>query len=137
LIGKFAQKQSKVYMVVAGILGLGLGVFLLAATARVAVALASVVGLGLAASSVLLPSQTLVQQETPQTILGRVSSASAALITISQLASVAIAGKLADWIGIRNLYYLVALALAVIAVLGFIYARVGRLEQAQPASLAT
>ncbi len=132
VIGKFGQKQSKVSLVVAGILGLGLGVFVLAATSRVALALGTGVWLGVAASMVLVPSQTLVQQETPQTILGRVSSTSSSVITVSQLVSVAVAGKVANWIGIRNLYYAVASALILIACSGFMYAKIRRVAETKP-----
>ena len=137
VIGKFGQRQSKVYLVVVGILGLGLGVFVLAATSRVPLALVTGVWLGVAASAIIVPSQTLVQQETPKTILGRVSSTSSSLITVSQFVSVAIAGKLANWIGIRNLYYAVACALILIASSGYTYAKIRRLAGTKPVRVPT
>ena len=136
-LGRFAQRQSKVYLVVVGILGLGVGVLAFASTSRAPVALAVGVWLGFAVSAVLIPAQTLVQQETPHTMLGRVSSTSSSLVTISQLASVAIAGKLADWIGIRNLFYVVGLALSLVSLLGYVYARVARVRESSPVGALT
>lgn len=130
-IAKFGQAHSKVLMVVTGIFGLGLGVFVLAAVGQVALALTVCVWLGLAISAVLVPTQTLVQQETPPSMLGRVSSTSASLITVAQLVAVATTGKIADWIGIRNLYYAVASALVLIAFVGYLYARANRLVEAR------
>ncbi len=129
LIGKFAQRQPRVPMVVLGILGLGVGVFLLAKSSSAAPALLCGLALGLAASSVMLPAQTLMQEETPQPMRGRVSSTVLALLTVSQLLSVSMAGKVADWIGIRKLYQLVALLLVSIAVLGYAYARATQLAE--------
>ncbi len=77
-----------------------------------------------------------MQQETPQTVLGRVSSTSS-LITVSQLVSVAIAGKIANWIGIRNLYYAVACALILIAASGSVYAKIWRVAETRPVNVLT
>ncbi len=137
LIGKFGQTQTRVSLVVLGIFSLGLGVFLLALSSHVGPALLCSFFLGVAASSVLVPSQTLMQEETPQGILGRVSSTAAALMTVAQLASVAIAGKIADRIGIRNVYFLVALLLVLTASFGYGYARVNRLAAAKAPSIQT
>lgn len=131
LIGKFAQRQSRVSMVLLGILGLSLGVFLLAQSSKAPSALLCSLTLGLAVSSVLLPSQTLMQEETPQDMQGRVSSTAIALLTVSQLVGVSIVGKVADRIGIRQVYELVALLLALTAVLGYAFARTHRLADAQ------
>ncbi len=130
LIGKFAQRQPKVAMVVWGILGLSIGVFLLAASNHAPAALLCGLALGLAASAVLLPAQTLMQEDTPQALRGRVSSAVIALVTISQLVGVSLSGKVADWIGIRRLYQIVALVLVSTAALGYAYARANRLAEA-------
>jgi DHA3 family macrolide efflux protein-like MFS transporter len=136
-IGRFGQGQSKVYLVIVGILGLGVGVFILAATDLARVALLASIWLGLAVSAVLVPSQTLLQEETPQAMLGRVTSTWMSLMTVSQLTAVAIAGEIADWIGIRDLYYVVACALVLIAFFGYLYARANRLAQVRAVTLPT
>lgn len=137
LIGKFGQRRSKVYLVVVGILGVGLGIFVLAAAGRALPALISCVWLGLCVSAVLIPSQTLMQEETPQTILGRVTGTSSALTTVSTLVSVALAGKIADWIGIRNLFNAVACFLILLVLLGYLYARVKGVAETRPRSVPT
>jgi len=50
-------------------------------------------------------SQTLIQQETPKEMLGRVSSSLMSLMAFSQVVSMFLAGPVADRVGIRNLYF--------------------------------
>ena len=83
----------------------------------------------------LIPSQTLFQEETPPSLLGRVSSTSTSLVTVCQAVAFAMAGTAADWIGIRRLYYLLGLMLIVTAVVGFGYAKaylIGEKSEALP-----
>jgi len=126
LIGKFGQRQPRLRLVVLGILALGLSVFILSAFGLVWVTLVCCLGFGLGAAGVLVPAQALMQEETPPEILGRVSSTSMSLITVAQLISFLAAGTIAGWVGIRNLYYLVAVMLVVIASWGLVYTRAGR-----------
>ena len=137
LLGKFGQRQPRVSLVVWGIFGLGSGIFLLALSGRVVPALLCSLFLGLAVSLILVPAQTLLQEESPQAILGRVSSTAIALTTVSQLVAVSIAGKVADWIGIRNLYFLVASLLILTSSLGYAYARMNRIAAAKARSVQT
>jgi MFS family permease len=122
-VGRFGQRISRVQMVALGIGGCGLGVGLLAAAGTATTALAASFFLGWTVAAVFIPSQTLTQEETPAGMLGRVSSTSFALITVSQLLGVAVSGKLAEWLGIRNLYYAVAVAVVLVGVIGYAYAR--------------
>lgn len=126
-IGRYGQRWSRVLLVVLGIGGIGAGVALLAVTSTTAVALLVSFFLGLGASGAIVPAQTLIQEETPQALLGRVSSTSWAVLTVAQLVGVGAAGKVAEWIGIRSLYSAVGVALVLIAVLSYGYARVRHL----------
>lgn len=135
LIGRYGQKQSKLNLVVLGILGLGINVLILAALSSVTATIACSLGLGLSAACVLIPSQTLLQVESPQAILGRVSSTSMSLMTAAQLASFLIGGAVASWMGIRNLYYLAAIALILIAIVGYWYRRLHSVAEAKAPSV--
>jgi len=55
-----------------------------------------------------------------------VSSTSMSLITVAQLISFLAAGRIAGWIGIQNLYYLVSLALLLVGIWGIIYTKINR-----------
>jgi MFS family permease len=114
-LGRVGQRQSKLRLVVVGILIIGLSVLVLAACGRVWVTLACCLGLGLGLACVLVLSQTLIQEETPAEMLGRVGSTATALMTVAQLLAFLLAGTIAAWMGISNLYSLVALVLVLIA----------------------
>jgi MFS family permease len=134
LIGKFGQRQSKVALVLLGILGIGAGIFLMALITHTAAALACCVLLGLLASAAIVPSQTLLQEATPRELLGRVNSTAISVMTTSQFLAIAAAGKVADWIGIRPLYHLVAALLVGIAAFGWARLRANRIPSPAPAS---
>lgn len=121
LIGKFAQRVSRALLVACGIFGSGVGIFLLAVAANAPIALACSLVLGLAVSAVMIPSQTVVQEESPHEILGRVSSTVIALMTVSQIVGVSISGKIANWIGVRNLYQWIGVFLVVMGLMGYTY----------------
>ncbi len=130
-VAKFAQQRPKILLVVWGIFGIGVGVLLFALATNPPAAIACSLTLGLAASAVLIPSQTLTQQETPPAMLGRVSSTSISLMTVAQLVGVAVSGKLAAWMGIRNLYLLLAMLLGAIGAGGSAFAMKLRLHGAE------
>jgi len=126
LIGKYGQHYSKLRLVILGILIFGISIFILTAFGKVWMTLVCCLILGIGVAAVLVPSQTLIQEETPPEILGRVSSTSMSLITVAQLISFLAAGRIAGWIGIQNLYYLVSLALLVVGIWGILYTRINR-----------
>jgi hypothetical protein len=66
----------------------------------------------------MITSQTVMQRETPPELLGRVSSSLMALLALSQVAAMFVAGPLAQKAGIRNLYFGSAAMLVLIAVGG-------------------
>jgi hypothetical protein len=63
----------------------------------------------------MVTSQTLLQQETPQEMLGRVTSSLMSLLAISQVLAMLFAGPVAEAAGIRNLYFGSAAMLIAIA----------------------
>lgn len=139
IISRYARHHSKVNLVTAGILMMGVSVFIMAAFPGAVAVLVSSVVLGLGVAYVLIPSQTLIQEETPHEMLGRVSSTSMSLMTVSQLVAFMMAGTVARLIGIINLYYVVAAALTITAAFGYVYARSNRIGEvkAKAATVAT
>ncbi len=122
-IGKFTQHWSRVLLVVIGIFGLGAAVAMLAITTQTLPALAGSLVLGVAVSAVIVPSQTLTQEETPHNLLGRVGSTSASVTMVSLMVGVILGGTLAERYAIREVYLGTAVALGLVAVGGYIFAR--------------
>jgi MFS family permease len=79
--------------------------------------------LGFAVSLVLIPAQTMSQQETPVEMAGRVSSTFMSMISIAQILGLLVSGTLAEKLGIRQLFFSCTAFLIVIATAGWIYLR--------------
>jgi DHA3 family macrolide efflux protein-like MFS transporter len=116
---RFASKISQQYLVIYGLTGMGLAVLLTALFGRVATTAIGMLGLGFGAAFIMVPSQTLMQQETPHELLGRVSSSMMSLMAMSQVVAMFVAGPVAEKAGIRNLYLGSAAMLLAIGAIGY------------------
>jgi len=118
-ITRFAKNRSKSLLVVAGLLGMGVAVMVMASIGHVAVAAIGAFGIGFGAIFIIVPTQTLMQQETPVELVGRVSSSFMSVLSVSQLLGLIISGSLTERLGIRNLFFASAAMLVLFALLGF------------------
>lgn len=76
--------------------------------------------MGVAAAAIIISAQTLIQEETPMELMGRVTSASWACFLVAQTLSLSLAGLVAGVVGIKGLYRGAGLLLATMALVGFI-----------------
>ena len=89
-------------------------------------------GMGFGVAFILLPSQTLVQEETPLPMMGRVSSSMISVLMLSQVVSMTLAGGVAELVGVRSLCYASATMLLVVACVAFVVnRRRGKVETAK------
>ncbi|MBZ5726938.1 MAG: MFS transporter [Acidobacteriia bacterium] len=102
---RFARSASHQHLVIYGLGGMGAAVFVTAVFGRVASTAVGMLGLGFSAAFIMIPSQTLLQRETPHELLGRVSSSAMSLMAFSQVLAMFVAGPVAQKAGIRNLYF--------------------------------
>ncbi len=116
---RLAARRSRNESVMAGLLGAGLSILLLAAVPRIATTVAGMLGLGLGVALIFIPAQTLLQEVTPVEMLGRVSSSMMSALAFTQVIAMALSGATAQAIGIRNLYYASAALLVLIAGVGW------------------
>ncbi len=119
LIGKYAQSRAKTRMVIEGLLVIGISVVLMVAFRNIPMAAVGMFGVGVGAALIMIPSQTLIQSETPMEMVGRVSSSVWSLMSVAQVIGLVFSGSLAQRLGIVNLFYLSAAMLVAIAVVGF------------------
>jgi hypothetical protein len=85
----------------------------------VVVAAIGAFGVGLSAIFIIVPTQTLMQQETPVELVGRVSSSFMSVLSFSQLLGLIISGSMAQRLGIRNIFFASAAMLVLFALSGF------------------
>jgi MFS family permease len=120
---RFARHRSKAHVVVGGLLGMGLAIAMIAAIPTTPAAVAGMLVMGFCAAFLMVPSQTLLQEETPPNLLGRVGGSMMSVMMGSQVVGLSIAGPVAGVIGIRNLYYASAGLLVLIAAAGHLKLR--------------
>jgi len=123
LLHRVASRVPKQFLVIYGLGGMGAAVLFTALFGRVATTAIGMTGLGFGAAFIMVPSQTLVQQETPHALLGRVASSLMSLLAMSQVLAMFVAGPVAQNLGIRNLYLGSAAMLGVIGAIGYAWLR--------------
>ncbi|HEY6970637.1 MAG TPA: MFS transporter [Candidatus Angelobacter sp.] len=123
LVTRLARNFEKHFVVLAGLLCLGLGAALLGLFRDIPMAAVSTFFMGFAIAFVLVPAQTLSQQETPHDMMGRVSSTFISMISLAQAMGLLLSGYLAQVLGIRQLFIASAGLLAVLAGGGFLMVR--------------
>ncbi len=112
LVTRLVRSRSKAHVVLCGLFALGLGALLLGAFRNIPMAALSTFTMGFAIAFILVPAQTMSQQETPPAMVGRVSSTFMSLISFSQVFGFLLSGYLAQKLGIRPLFIACAGALA-------------------------
>jgi len=118
-LNRFARKASKTHLALVGLMTMGGFVAVLAAFKNLGAAGISMFGVGVGVIFVVVAAQTLMQGQTPMQLIGRVSSSFMAVLSISQLVGLVVSGSLAKPIGIRNLFFMSAVLLALMSVFGY------------------
>jgi len=128
-VNAVAKGFSKKHVALSGLFGLAFATFVLALFKTPLLAGVSMFGIGFAIAFVVVPAQTLMQQETPHDMLGRVSSSFMAVFSMSQLLGLVLSGSLADLIGVRRLFFYAAVLLSVLSTIGYFWLRENKPEQ--------
>src|SRR5215467_10677705 len=134
LVTRLARNFKKHFVVLAGLLCLGLGAALLGLFRDIPMAAVSTFTMGFAIAFVLVPAQTLSQQETPHDMMGRVSSTFISMISLAQAMGLLLSGYLAQILGIRQLFIASAGVLALLAAGGYLMVRDRRSEATKAAA---
>jgi len=127
VLARVHTPSSRTQVVLGGMFALGVGAALLGAFHNTPMAALSTFTMGFAISFVLIPAQTLSQQETPPALMGRVSSTFMSLIAVAQVLGLLLSGYLAQRLGVRALFLSCAGVLAVASAAGYVWMR-GRRE---------
>src|SRR5260370_4286845 len=123
LVTRIVRSRSKSHVVLCGLLALGVGAAVLGLFRNIPMAALSTFTMGFAVAFVLVPAQTMSQQETPPAMIGRVSSSFMSLISFAQVFGLLLSGVLAQRLGIRPLFLASAGVLALIAGGGYLIIR--------------
>ena len=105
-------------LVYGGLGGIAVGLVILTALTAVWSTMLGTLVIGLAVSGIIIPAQTVIQQETPPALMGRVGSTMMSAIFSAQIGGLVLSGILADKIGVRHVFAVCAVLLAVLVVVG-------------------
>jgi MFS family permease len=137
VLGRVHTPASRTAVVLGGMVALGVGAALLGLFHNIPMAALSTFTMGFAISFVLVPAQTLSQQETPPALMGRVSSTFMSLVSVAQVVGLLFSGYLAQRLGIRALFIASGAVLALVAAAGHVWMRGRGQAEAEPAKSAS
>jgi DHA3 family macrolide efflux protein-like MFS transporter len=116
--GKNIKNTTLIY---AGLSGIVLGLCVLTSLPYVwATFLANLI-IGIAVSGIVVPATTLIQQETPPALMGRVGSTNMSIIFGAQILGLVLSGAFANHIGVRHVFAYCAVLMAVLALAGKLF----------------
>ena len=131
ILNVFARRIANTTQVYLGLSGIALGTALLAAAPWLRLALpllhtnlaqlTTIFGcflIGFACAGIIVPSQTLIQTETPAELMGRVGSTTMSAIFSAQIGGLLLSGILANLTSVRSVFALCTVMLAVLIVAG-------------------
>jgi MFS transporter, DHA3 family, macrolide efflux protein len=127
-----AKKVKHTSLVYFGLGGMAVGTFILAAIPHLITTIPALILIGFAAGGIIIPSQTLIQEETPQAMLGRVGSTVMSFVFSAQIAGLLLSGVLAEHTSVRGVFLLSGILLAVLMLAGKLW-----MEPSQPQPAAT
>jgi DHA3 family macrolide efflux protein-like MFS transporter len=117
-VGKNLKNSTLVLM---GLGGIAVGLSLLTFVTFVWATILANLFIGISVAAIVVPATTLMQQETPAELMGRVGSAVMSLIFTAQIAGLALSGTLADHVGVRHVFAYCGVALVVLIVVGKLF----------------
>jgi DHA3 family macrolide efflux protein-like MFS transporter len=108
LVRRVSGTLSHTTLVLGGLAGIGVGALILGAVPLVPAALLATFVLGFTFAGIIVPAQTLMQQETPHALMGRISSTVMSVVFFAQLLGLVLSGILAQELGVRPVFILCA-----------------------------
>jgi MFS family permease len=121
LLNSVGKKLKNTVLVYAGLLGIAVGLVLLAAFTQIWSTLLGDFVIGFSVAEIIIPAQTLMQQETPRELMGRVGSTMMSVIFSAQILGLLLSGMLAQWTSVRVVFGLCAGMLVVFMLTGKLF----------------
>jgi MFS family permease len=120
-LNAFGKKLSNTLLVYTGLGGIAAGLWMLTLLGQVWSTIVGDFLIGLAVAGIIIPTQTMIQQETPPALMGRVGSTVMSVIFTAQIVGLVASGVLAEHVGVRQVFALCAVLLALLIVAGRLF----------------
>jgi MFS transporter, DHA3 family, macrolide efflux protein len=117
-LNALAKNVKNTVLVYAGLSGIALGLLFLTLLTHVWSTMLGDFIIGVAIAGIIIPAQTMMQQETPPALMGRVGSTMMSLIFGAQILGLILSGILANQIGVRYVFAVCAALLAILITVG-------------------
>lgn len=134
ILSLFAKNVRDQILVYFGLGGIALGLVFMAGISLIWTTFLGAFTIGFAVAGIVIPSQTLIQSETPAALMGRVGSTVMSMVFGAQICGLILSGLLARFIGVREVFVLCAAMLVVLIALGYLWQRPTDLPQATAAA---
>ena len=121
LINTYGRKLRNTVLVYTGLLGIAAGLVVLFALTHVWSTLLGDLMIGCSVAAIIIPAQTLMQQETPPELMGRVGSTFMSCIFTAQLLGLLLSGALAQFTSVRNVFAICAGMMVLLTLAGKLF----------------
>jgi MFS transporter, DHA3 family, macrolide efflux protein len=117
-LNTFGTKIKNTVQVYSGLTGIAVGLCLLFAVTHIWSTLVGNFIIGFAVAAIIVPAQTMVQQETPAALMGRVGSTMMSVIFTAQILGLVLSGEISRLTSVRNVFAFCAVLILALAVAG-------------------
>jgi MFS family permease len=114
----FGKKLGNATLVYTGLAGIAAGLCLLTGLTHIWSTILGNLVIGVAVSGIIVPATTMMQQETPPELMGRVGSTFMSLIFTAQISGLILSGLIADRVGVRHVFAYCAVLLVLLIAAG-------------------
>jgi MFS family permease len=103
-----ARQATSEVMVLGGLAGVGVALLILGGVPHTTATLLATFTMGFAFAGIMVPSQTLLQRETPHALMGRISSTVMSVVMFAQLLGLLVSGVASQLLSVRAVFFLSA-----------------------------
>jgi MFS family permease len=118
VLNAFGKGIRNTVLVYSGLGGMALGLVLLTLLGFVWSTILGNFIIGFSVAGIIIPAQTMIQQETPPALMGRVGSTVMSTVFTGQILGLVASGQLAQYLGVRQVFAICAGMLVVLVVIG-------------------
>ncbi len=113
-----AKKIRNTILVYSGLAGIAVGLCILTFLMHIGTTFVATLIIGFAVAGIVVPATTMMQQETPHELMGRVGSTFMSLVFTAQISGLILSGLVANRLGVRHVFGLCAILLVALIVIG-------------------
>jgi len=121
VLNTFAKGIKNTVLVYSGLSGIASGLVLLTVLGFFWSTILGNFVIGFSVAAIIIPAQTMIQQETPPALMGRVGSTVMSTVFTGQILGLVASGLLAQYLGVRQVFAICAGMLVVLIVIGKLF----------------